>query len=500
MNGPLIPCSRNRLRPKIYFLDALCALISPWAAFALREPLLFSIYLDDSTAYAVVGSAAAISAVAFSPVGHVLPEYFSRRDLAAIMKVASATIVITMIVTFGMTRLAYIPRSLPAIHFFVLLVLMVGWRWVHSSLAHRRKIDDAQAPNQQPEHILIVGANRWTWLYSGMIIEAMTHGRRKIMAILDEDPRLLGRSIHGHRVIGEIRDIDAVVDEYSVHGISIKRVVVAGPKQCISRGSWMHLERVCKARGIALEVLAERLGLLDDTTSEDTKRAPECALASELAVIRARPYWRVKRALDVLVANFLIVALSPLFLFTFVAVLGDIGRPTVFWQQRVGRDRKPLFVYKFRTLRAPFRRDGAPIPEASRLTSIGRFLRATRFDELPQLFSVLRGEMSIIGPRPLMPEDLPHSAELRLSVKPGLTGWAQVHGGKLITPSEKNALDEWYIRNASLGLDIMIIAKTLMTIVRGDRRADDVLLRAMKAVESKYARPHLFPDTFSKSR
>ncbi|MCI0465708.1 MAG: sugar transferase, partial [Beijerinckiaceae bacterium] len=434
-----------------------------------------------------------------SPVGHVLPEYFSRRDLAPIIKAASVTIAITVIVTFGMTRLASIPRSLPAIHFFVLLALMVGWRWVQSSLALRRKVDDAQVPNQHQEHILIVGANRWTWLYSGMIIEAMSHGCRQIMAILDENPRLLGRSIHGHRVIGEIRDIDAVVDEYGVHGISIQRVVVAGPKQDIPWGSWTILERVCTARGIALEVLAERLGLLDDPAREDTKCAPVCALAAELAVMRARPYWRIKRACDVCVAGFSIAALTPLFLLTFIAVLLDIGRPTVFWQQRVGCDRKPLFVYKFRTLRAPFRRDGVPIPEGSRLTRIGRFLRATRLDELPQLFSVLHGEMSIIGPRPLMPEDLPASAELRLSVKPGLTGWAQVHGGKLITPREKNALDEWYIRNASLRLDIIVIVKTLMTILRGDRRADDVLLRAMKASERECASPHLLSDAVHKS-
>jgi len=144
-------------------------------------------------------------------------------------------------------------------------------------------------------------------------------------------------------------------------------------------------------------------------------------------------------------------------------------------------------VYKFRTLRAPFQRDGVPIPQASRLTSIGRFMRETRLDELPQLISVLRGDMSMIGPRPLMPADLPDDAELRLAIKPGLTGWAQVHGGNLVTPSEKNALDEWYIRNASLWVDIKILAKTLTTVVRGDRRADDVLAHAMKASLSLHA-------------
>lgn len=476
-----IPCSRSKLRVKIHTLDVLCALISPWAAFALREPLLFSSYLTNGTAYAFSGFAAAVAVLAFSAVGHVLPEYFSRRDLAGILKVASGTVVITTIVTFDLTRLAYIPRSLPAIHLFVLLALMAGWRWVYSSLAHRHEIGVAQARKQRTEHILVIGANRWAWLYSGMMVEALMHGRRKIMAILDENPRLLGRSIHGHQVIGEIRDIEAVLEEYAVHGVAITRVVVAGLKENISRGSWTHLESVCSARGIALEVLAEKLGLLDETASKDIECAPESALAAELKAIRARPYWRIKRIFDVLVSGLLVVALMPLFAFTSLVVLLGIGHPAVFWQKRVGRDHNPLFVYKFRTLRAPFRRDGTPIPEAARLTRVGRFLRATRLDELPQLFSILRGDMSIIGPRPLMPEDMPRSAELRLSVQPGLTGWAQVHGGQLVTPPEKNALDEWYIRNASLWLDLVIVAKTIRTVVRGDRRAEDALVRAMKA-------------------
>lgn len=494
MNEAFIPCSRNISRVKVHFLDVLCALVSPWAAFALREPLLFSSYLNDSIAYAAPGFAVGVLVMALSPIGHVLPEYFSRRDLAAIVKVASAAVLITMIATFCMTRLANIPRSLPAIHFFVLLALMVGWRWVHSSLAHRKKIGEAHAQSERTEHILVIGANRWTWLYSGMMIEAMTHGRLKIMAILDDDPRLLGRSIHGHRVIGEIRDIEAVLDEYGVHGISITRVIVTGPRVGISSSSWTHLERACSARGIALEVLAEKLGLLDEPASKDLNRAPENGFSAELGAIRARPYWRVKRVIDILAAGCSVIVLMPLFLFTFVAVLVDVGRPAVFWQQRVGRDRRPLFIYKFRTLHAPFRRDGTPVAETSRLTSIGRFLRATRLDELPQLFSVLRGDMSIIGPRPLMPEDLPSSAELRLSVQPGLTGWAQVHGGKLITSSEKNALDEWYIRNASLWLDILIIAKTLKTVVRGDRRAEDALVRAMKVSENQQTARHSISD------
>jgi lipopolysaccharide/colanic/teichoic acid biosynthesis glycosyltransferase len=138
-------------------------------------------------------------------------------------------------------------------------------------------------------------------------------------------------------------------------------------------------------------------------------------------------------------------------------------------------------VFKFRTLRAPYTRAGSKVPEEQRLNAGGRFLRATHLDELPQLWNILVGDMSLIGPRPLLPVDQPTGPSLRLAVRPGLTGWAQVHGGKLITPEEKNALDEWYIRNASLALDARIVLLTLRAVLFGERRFEDVVTRAVHA-------------------
>lgn len=123
-------------------------------------------------------------------------------------------------------------------------------------------------------------------------------------------------------------------------------------------------------------------------------------------------------------------------------------------------------------MRNPFDRTGRFLSTAERASSFGDFLRATRLDELPQLYNVLRGDMAIIGPRPLLPEDQPESAEMRLSIAPGITGWAQIHGGKLVGVDEKNALDEYYIRNVSLRLDAWIVLKTIKTVFFGDRRED----------------------------
>src|SRR5262249_28454508 len=116
--------------------------------------------------------------------------------------------------------------------------------------------------------------------------------------------------------------------------------------------------------------------------------------------------------------------------------------------------------------------------ERQRTSRVGRVLRLLRIDELPQLLNVLVGDMSLIGPRPLLPRDQPPNSALRLSVRPGITGWAQVNGGTLLSPTEKDVLDVWYIRNVSLWLDLRIIWMTLIRLVKSDRRCEEALAQA----------------------
>lgn len=180
-------------------------------------------------------------------------------------------------------------------------------------------------------------------------------------------------------------------------------------------------------------------------------------------------YPRIKRALDLLGASLGLLALAPLMLPIALVVLVTLGRPALFRQVRSGLAGRPFTLYKFRTMREARDAAGRPLSDAERLTSVGRFLRAASLDELPELWNVLRGEMSLVGPRPLLPEYLPRYTQKearRLEVKPGLTGWAQINGRNALGWEERFALDVWYVDHCSLGLDLKIIFLTLSSLLR----------------------------------
>jgi len=176
-----------------------------------------------------------------------------------------------------------------------------------------------------------------------------------------------------------------------------------------------------------------------------------------------------KRILDLTVAVLAIVILSPVILLTAVLVRVFLGTPILFKQERPGYKGRPFFIYKFRTMTGRLARDGSPLPDAERLTRLGRFLRALSLDELPELFNILRGEMSIVGPRPLLMEYLPlYSPEQarRHEVMPGLTGWAQVNGRNAADWPTRLALDTWYVDHWSFRLDIKIILLTAWKVIK----------------------------------
>jgi lipopolysaccharide/colanic/teichoic acid biosynthesis glycosyltransferase len=193
-------------------------------------------------------------------------------------------------------------------------------------------------------------------------------------------------------------------------------------------------------------------------------------------------YASLKRTLDCIGAALLSLLLAPLAVLTAVVVALDVGLPIVFWQQRPGRHGRRFRVYKFRTMRDSHDSGGNPVSESERLSRIGRFLRKTRLDELPQLYNILAGDMSFVGPRPLLAAEQGHVDRARLAVRPGLTGWAQVNGGRNISVEEKAALDLWYVKKMSAGLDASILIRTIVMLFKGDR-ANPATIR--QAIESQ---------------
>jgi lipopolysaccharide/colanic/teichoic acid biosynthesis glycosyltransferase len=177
----------------------------------------------------------------------------------------------------------------------------------------------------------------------------------------------------------------------------------------------------------------------------------------------------LKQCIDRLAAGAGLLCLAPVMAVTALIVRATMGGPVLFRQVRPGRGGRLFQVYKFRTMLDAHDADGQPLPDEQRLTRTGRFLRATSLDELPQLWNVLRGDMSLVGPRPLLVEYLPrYSAEQarRHDVLPGITGWAQVNGRNALGWDERFRLDVWYVDHWSLALDVKILALTLLRVVQ----------------------------------
>ena len=186
----------------------------------------------------------------------------------------------------------------------------------------------------------------------------------------------------------------------------------------------------------------------------------------------------LKRLIDLIGAAILLALSAPLMLGIALLVRFALGRPVLFCQARAGHLGKPFKLVKFRTMREAFGPDGQPLPDEQRLTGLGRFLRNTSLDELPQLFNVLRGDISLVGPRALLTRYSsrysPEQAR-RLHVKPGLTGWAQVNGRNALSWEEKFKLDCWYVDHRSAWLDAWILLQTASKVLRaeGVRHAGD---------------------------
>jgi lipopolysaccharide/colanic/teichoic acid biosynthesis glycosyltransferase len=401
-----------------------------------------------------------------------------------------AIVIGAVAIGFLMNRLEGVARALPLIQGLLMACLLVG---VRVAMRVRQVVRSQQPARGAPmmatprNTVLIVGVNTITDLFLRSVAEYAPPDF-KVAGVLASNPRQRGRMLQQHRILGAPEDVADILRTLEVHGVSVNRIVVTTPFPQLSPTAQLALLDIEKTFDIRLDLFAEHLWPRDvagprpppspHVPGPDPESETVTFSVSRLEPLTQGGYWRRKRVLDLALASLFVVLTLPLLGLIALIVALDVGLPTVFWQERPGARGRHFKLYKFRTMRAAHDRSGRRLHDDKRVSAVGRFLRRTRLDELPQIYNILWGEMSLVGPRPLLQKDHASVYGARLLVRPGLTGWAQINGGREISGTDKAALDVWYMRHASLWLDITIVARTAAMIVTGDSTQRDAVRTA----------------------
>ncbi len=481
---------------KWFFLcfDLIIVALSPFMALAILNN--FQLSWSDARnhlVYALIGLGVAVVVFMIAETHKGVWRYTSLHDFMRILAAVTIIILFSMFVLFTLERLVNLPRSVPLIQWGVIVAVMsclrLATRLIYKQGSSRR----VSLANQKKEQVLVVGLTNVAELYSRCVRD-LASGSISIVGVLDESAELKGRRLHHHKVLGSPVDLPQILTQLNVHGVEVHRVVVTMPFKELSKVSQEMLLRFERSGPLTLDLFEERLGfrpgedgksLSASNESRESRESGETAKAFDPAKQADVPQTRmgyafVKRAMDITGALVLLVVALPVLPLICLLVAIDVGLPLTFWQQRPGKNCRPFKLFKYRTMATGHDLNGKRIPDEERLSSFGRFLRRSRLDELPQLYNILIGEMSFVGPRPLLPKDQPEDFTLRLSMRPGLTGWAQVNGGKLVTMEDKMVMDSWYVRHASFRLDMLIIFFTIQMVVRGERLNADAIRSAYK--------------------
>ena len=467
-----------------YFYDLIVAALAPVAALIIRENFTADWQkIEALLPYVALGTGVAAVCYLIAATHKGIWRYSTLADFSRILAAVTASIIITLTIYFMLTRGESVARSIPLIQWAAAIAMMTGARLL-SRIFFRRVNIHRPRKDAFREHTLVVGLNHVAELYLRCVSD-LGGNNIVVEGILDESPAVKGRLLRQHKVLGHPTQLQRILDKFQIHGVDITRIVVAVPFEQLSPQSRSILVDWEATGNVTLDLFEERLGFGRETQHSPQKsnklrhdETSSMRLDAERYQISENSYSLGKRVLDIIGSLVLIILLSPFIALAALLVVIDIGSPVLFWQQRPGRFGYPFRLYKFRTMGPAHDHHGNHIPDERRLSEIGYFLRRSRLDELPQLFNILAGDMSFVGPRPLLPVDHPEDGNVRLIVRPGITGWAQINGGKLITPEDKLALDVWYIRRMSLKLDIWIALMTLKVSITGDHTNHEAIRAA----------------------
>jgi lipopolysaccharide/colanic/teichoic acid biosynthesis glycosyltransferase len=458
-------------------IDVLCVALATLVAVMLRG--YFDTVSESLIAllpYSFISLSCALVIFLAGGLDRTPWRYSTVADHLQVIVLTVLALLLALVLTFALNRLTPVARSLPVLQGGLIVSILITARSVARFWYTRQMhIGDGGVNDQPRETVLIVGTNAVAELYL-LSVKELASQLVQVAGVLAEESSMRGRSIQQSPVLGTVEELQEILQSLEVHGVSIDRIVVTTAADRLQPRSLENLSEVEKSSNIVVQFLLEQLGLdvfrgppvLSGQKRDSVSR--QRAVARVGGIIDAdRAIYAGKRMVDVLGAALLAFTLAPVaVLFAFIVAL-DVGFPLIFWQQRPGLFGRPFKLYKFRTMRAPHDIHQRRIPDDQRSSVVGQIIRRTRLDELPQLYNVVTGDMSLIGPRPLLPRDQSPDYAARLDVRPGITGWAQVNGGRIISPSDKLLLDVWYVKNASFVLDLRIALTTVKMILFGDR-------------------------------
>lgn len=380
----------------------------------------------------------------------------SRELLIRLLQAAGAASIIIALMYLLMPWLA-IGNGIFVSSLVIFLIAIVAWRLLFNRLAYSANME---------ERVLVVGTGATARMVARQIQSEHDFGYRVVGFISDQDG---GQGVLNPALIGAAEDIPRIVEEYEVD-----RIVVG----LADRRGRLPIAELLQAKlsGIRVEDATTMYERLTGKILIDDLKPSWLIFSDGFAVSRLTRF--LKRGIDLGIASLGLVLAAPLTLLTALAVYLDSDGPILYSQERVGEGGRTFTIYKFRSMRLDAERSGArwATDHDDRVTRVGRLIRATRLDEIPQLWNVLRGDMSFVGPRPERPvfveqlaQEIPFYQQ-RHAVKPGVTGWAQIkyqYGSSVEDAMEKLRYDLYYIKHASIAFDLSIVFDTVKVILFG---------------------------------
>jgi lipopolysaccharide/colanic/teichoic acid biosynthesis glycosyltransferase len=479
------PSSTSQINLRISLFDFMWILVSPVFALCLRDPnyiplLQPSLPISPILEYVFTTTIVSYCIIILFGVNESLDHVLTSKEVWIIITSTVFAEIISIFLSFYFNRLDDLPRSVPILHTIILAFGMLVYRLAIPSIM---KVVDRPKDTQNIKaynntfmrQVMIVGLDPFS-ISALKLVEKHNKRTVRVVAVFSLRGKFDGKRIAGVRIFSDIYKLPSIIDEYKIHGVAIHEVWVSDNSSYLTKEIDAFLFSQLASLGLKIIKLSDALGLGNNDQITENKTN------NKSYVVVKNNYLILKRLLDIFVSTILVMLSCPIFIFVVFITYFELGRPIFFWQERAGKFGKPFRLYKIRTLAFPLDQNGQIISDEMRLSKFGATVRRLRLDELPQLLNIIKGEMSGIGPRPLLPRDQPEDLAIRLAIQPGLTGWAQVNGGELLTVEDKNALDCYYVNNLSLKLDVTIVLLSFRVLFKGVKINQEAIEQAKSSM------------------